>query len=85
MRQRRTRIPKGQSLTAKPGQPLRRRQGRRFSVGAYTYPTSITMSGRTAIVAEPYHYTVDLAVTWRNNAYPPVTVGAYLDAITVAG
>jgi hypothetical protein len=40
--------------------PRRRLPGLSVSVGAYTYPTVITVTGQTAVVLEPYGYTVIL-------------------------
>ena len=36
------------------------RAGAPLSVGAYTYPTAIRLAGQTAVVVEPYGYTVTL-------------------------
>jgi hypothetical protein len=68
--------------------PLNTRTGKAakpLSVGTFTYPTVITLSGATAIVIEPYGYSVSLIDTRTNHAYPPITVGAFPDAVTVTG
>ena len=43
------------------------------------------LSGTTAIVVEPYGYSVDLIDTRTNHAYPPIPVGAFPDAVAVTG
>lgn len=63
--------------TGKAGQPL--------SVGAYTYPTAITLAGQTAVVVQPYNYTVTLINTKTGHVYPSITVGGYPVAAAVTG
>ena len=43
--------------------------GAPLNVGAYTYPTAITMAGQTAVVVEPYGYTVTLIDTKTGRVY----------------
>ena len=56
-----------------------------LNVGAYTYPTVITLAGQTAVVVEPYGYTVTLIDTKTGHVYPPVTVGSYPVAAAITG
>ena len=56
-----------------------------LNVGAYTYPTAITMAGQTAVVVEPYGYTVTLIDTKTGRVYSPVTVGSYPVAAAITG
>ncbi len=56
-----------------------------LDVGAYTYPTAMTLAGQTAVVAEPYGYTVTLIDTKTGHVYPPITVGSYPVAVAIRG
>jgi YVTN family beta-propeller protein len=56
-----------------------------LGVGAYTYPTAITLAGQTAVVVEPHGYTVTLIDTKTGHVYPPITVGGYPVAAAVTG
>ena len=42
-----------------------------LNVGAYTYPTVITITGQTAVVVEPYGYTVELINLKTRHVLPP--------------
>jgi DNA-binding beta-propeller fold protein YncE len=59
--------------------------GAPLNAGAYTYPTAITMAGQTAVVVEPYGYTVTLIDTKTGRVYSPVTVGSYPVAAAITG
>ena len=48
-------------------------------------PTAITLAGQTAVVVEPYGYTVTLIDTKTGHVYPPITVGSYPVAAAVTG
>lgn len=55
------------------------------SAFAFTYPTTITLSGDTAIVIEPYGDSISLIDTRTNHVYAPIPVGAFPGAVTVTG
>jgi hypothetical protein len=57
------------------GQPIR--------VGAYTYPTVITITGQTAVVIEPYAYSVELINIKTRHVFPPIAVGAFPTAVAI--
>jgi len=46
---------------------------------------AITMAGQTAVVVEPYGYTVTLIDTKTGRVYSPVTVGSYPVAAAITG
>jgi len=46
---------------------------------------AITMAGQTAVVVEPYGYTVTLIDTKNGRVYSPVTVGSYPVAAAITG
>jgi hypothetical protein len=48
-----------------------------------SYPPVITITGQTAVVVEPYGYTVDLINLKTRHVYPPITVGAFPTAVTI--
>ena len=56
-----------------------------LDVGASTYPTAITLTGQTAVVVQPYNYTVTLIDTKTGHVYPPITVGSYPVAAAITG
>jgi hypothetical protein len=56
---------------------------RALNVGAYTYPTVITITGQTAVVVEPYGYTVELINLKTRRVFPPITVGAFPTAVAI--
>ena len=63
--------------------PRRRLPGLSVSVGAYTYPTVITVTGQTAVVLEPYGYTVILINLKTRHVLPALTVGAVPTAVGI--
>jgi hypothetical protein len=56
---------------------------RPLNVGAYTYPTVITVTGQTAVVLEPYGYTVVLINLKTRHVLPPIPVGAFPTAVAI--
>jgi len=46
---------------------------------------AITLAGQTAVVVEPYGYTVTLIDTKTGHVYPPITVGSFPVAAAVTG
>ena len=54
-----------------------------LNVGAYTYPTVITITGQTAVVVEPYGYTVELINLKTGRVSPPIAVGAFPTAVAI--
>ena len=86
------------AATGKPGKPIPvgdqpwalaltpdGKAGAPLDVGAYTYPTAITLAGQTAVVVAPYGYTVTLFDTKTGHVYAPVTVGSFPLAVAVTG
>jgi hypothetical protein len=67
----------------KPSPQFQRHRGRHFCPGAYTYPTVMTVTGQTAVVLEPYGYTVGLINLETRPVLPPITVGAYPTAVAI--
>ena len=59
------------------------RAARPLNVGAFTYPTVITVTGQTAVVLEPYAYTVVLINLKTRHVLPAITVGAYPTAVAI--
>jgi hypothetical protein len=56
---------------------------RPLNVGAYTYPTAVTISGQTAVVLEPYGYAVVVINLTTGHVYAPITVGGYPTAVAI--
>ena len=56
---------------------------RPLNVGAYTYPSAIALDGQTAVVVEPYGYTVVLINLKTRHVYAPITVGGYPSAVAI--
>ena len=48
----------------------------RVHAGAYTSPV-ITITVQTAVIVEPYGYTVELINLKTRRVFPPITVGAF--------
>jgi hypothetical protein len=43
----------------------------------------ITITGQTAVVIEPYGYTVELINTKTRHVFPPIAVGAFPAAVAI--
>ena len=43
----------------------------------------ITITGQTAVVVEPYGYTVELINLKTRGVFPPITVGAFPTAVAI--
>jgi YVTN family beta-propeller protein len=56
---------------------------RPINVGAYSYPTDITITGHTAVVLEPYGYAAVVINLTTGRVYAPVTVGGYPTAVAI--
>ena len=54
-----------------------------LNVGAYNYPTVITITGQTAVVIEPYGYSVELINLKTRRVFPPIAVGAFPTAVAI--
>jgi DNA-binding beta-propeller fold protein YncE len=61
------------------------RAARPLSVGVYSYPTSITLAGQTAVVLDCYGGQVSLFSTSTGHVYPAVNVGDFPVAAAVTG
>jgi YVTN family beta-propeller protein len=62
-----------------------RRRGPAVSVGLYSYPTAMTVTGSTAVVLDTYGGQVSLFSTRTRHTYPPITVGSYPVALALTG
>jgi hypothetical protein len=56
---------------------------RALNVGAYSYPTALTITGQTAVVLEPYGYAVVVINLTSRHVYAPITVGGYPSAVAI--
>jgi hypothetical protein len=43
----------------------------------------ITITGQTAVIVEPYGYTVELINLKTRHVFPPITVGAFPTAVAI--
>ncbi len=56
---------------------------RPLNVGAYIYPTAITLAGQTSVVLEPYGCAVVVINLTTRRVYAPITVGGYPTAVAI--
>jgi YVTN family beta-propeller protein len=61
------------------------RTGAPISVGLYSYPTGMALSGSTAVVRDTYAGQITLINTRTRHVFAPVTVGNYPVAVVVSG
>jgi hypothetical protein len=76
------------SLTGRPGTvtPIATSSGRRaraVSVGAFSYPTGIVITGSTGVVLDTYGGQVSLFSTRTGHAAAPITVGNFPVAVAI--
>ncbi|MGH3398891.1 MAG: YncE family protein [Streptosporangiaceae bacterium] len=60
------------------------RRGKPISVGLYSYPTTLTVAGGTAVV-DSYSGQVSLVSTRTRHAFAPIRVGNFPVAVAVSG
>jgi hypothetical protein len=68
--------------------PIATSSGRRapaVSVGAFSYPTGMAITGSTAIVVDSYGGQLSLFSTRTRHAYAPITVGDFPVALAITG
>jgi YVTN family beta-propeller protein len=56
-----------------------------ISVGLYSYPTGLMLTGSTAVVLDTYAGQITLINTRTQHAFAPVTVGNYPVAVAISG
>ena len=56
-----------------------------ISVGLYSYPTGVVLTGSTAVVLDSYAGQITLINTRTQHAFTPVTVGNYPVAVAISG
>jgi DNA-binding beta-propeller fold protein YncE len=61
------------------------RRSRAVSVGAFSYPTGMAITGSTALVLDTYGGQISLFSTRTRHAYAPITVGNFPVALAVTG
>jgi YVTN family beta-propeller protein len=61
------------------------RAGAPVSVGLYSYPAGMTLTGSTAVVLDTYAGQITLINTDTGHVFAPVTVGNYPVAVAVPG
>jgi YVTN family beta-propeller protein len=61
------------------------RAGAPISVGLYSYPTAMSITGSTAVVLDTFAGQVTLVNTRTRRAFAPVTVGSFPVAVAISG
>ncbi|HTU04339.1 MAG TPA: hypothetical protein VMG13_02200, partial [Trebonia sp.] len=56
-----------------------------LSVGLYSYPTSVVITGKTAVVLDTYAGQLSLINTATRHVAAPITIGNFPVAATVTG
>jgi DNA-binding beta-propeller fold protein YncE len=60
-------------------------RGQPISVGQYSYPTTLTLAGATAVVLDTYSGQVSLVDTGVRKAFAPIRVGNFPVAVAISG